>query len=103
MVARGKTGAGAVAGIREVSVSPAGVVAGGTTVAAGAAAVTMGVAVVTTAAVLDRKNGDGTASRGRGEIRGGAGNTGSGGGGSVGSRGTPDDKGVEKNAGTRET
>ena len=58
----GKSGPGLVAGIREVTVYPAGVVVGGRIVTTGAVAVTAtGAVVVTTAADLDKGigNGDG--------------------------------------------
>ncbi|MEW5801420.1 MAG: hypothetical protein AB1847_04870 [bacterium] len=65
VVARGRTGAGAVAGIREVTVNPAGVVDGGITLTTGAAAVTAtGVVVVTTAADRDKGKSDGAMNNG---------------------------------------
>jgi len=77
-VARGRTGAGAVAGISEVSVRPAGVAAGGSVVAAGTEVATVvGVVAVTTAATLASESGDRVIGRGSAGARGKIGTAGS--------------------------
>jgi hypothetical protein len=65
VVVIGKRGAGVRTGIREVTVYPAGVAAGGSMVTVGVVVVTVvGVVVVTTAAVLDKGSEDGVATKG---------------------------------------
>lgn len=67
VVETGKRGTEAVAGISEVTVMPAGVLAGGRTLTAGAAALTAraeAAVVVTTAATLEKGMGNGTAKKG---------------------------------------